>query len=47
MKVHGVLQSPFVRKVCIALHEKGLRYEMAPVVPGTVVRCWMKYRGAS
>lgn len=34
MKVHGVLQSPFVRKVCIALHEKGLRYEMAPVVPG-------------
>ncbi len=34
MKVHGVPQSPFVRKVRIALHEKGLRYEMAPVVPG-------------
>src|SRR6187455_3423276 len=34
MKVHGVPQSPFVRKVCIALLEKGIPYELAPLVPG-------------
>jgi glutathione S-transferase len=34
MKVHGVPQSPFVRKVRIALLEKGIHYEMAPLEPG-------------
>ena len=34
MKVHGVPQSPFVRKVCIALLEKGIPYELTPLVPG-------------
>jgi glutathione S-transferase len=34
MKLHGVPQSPFVRKVRIALEEKGLPYEIENVVPG-------------
>ena len=34
MKVHGVPQSPFVRKVRIALLEKGIPYEMAELEPG-------------
>lgn len=32
-KVHGVGVSPFVRKVRVALAEKGLDYELDPVVP--------------
>ena len=32
-KIHGVNLSPFVRKVRIALAEKGLDYEIEPVVP--------------
>ena len=31
--VHGVSASPFVRKVRVALAEKGLDYELRPVVP--------------
>lgn len=32
-KVHGVGASPFVRKVRVALEEKGLDYELEPVFP--------------
>jgi glutathione S-transferase len=32
-KVHGVNLSPFVRKVRIALAEKGIAYQLVPVVP--------------
>lgn len=32
-KVHGVGASPFVRKVRVALDEKGLDYELEPVFP--------------
>ena len=32
-KVHGVGASPFVRKVRVALAEKGLDYELEPVLP--------------
>jgi glutathione S-transferase len=32
-KVHGVGASPFVRKVRVALEEKGLEYELIPVMP--------------
>ena len=34
IKVHGVLLSPFVRKVMLALEFKGMAYENAPVFPG-------------
>lgn len=34
LKLHGVPQSPFVRKVRIALEEKGLSYELHDPVPG-------------
>jgi glutathione S-transferase len=34
LTLHGVPQSPFVRKVRIALEEKGLPYEIEPPVPG-------------
>jgi glutathione S-transferase len=34
--VHGVNASPFVRKVRIALQEKGLDYELDPVIPFNV-----------
>jgi len=34
LKLYGVPQSPFVRKVRIALEEKGLPYEMEAPVPG-------------
>ena len=34
MKLYGAPQSPFVRKVRIALEEKGLPYEIENVVPG-------------
>ncbi len=34
MKVYGVAQSPFVRKVRIALEEKGLPYDLESPVPG-------------
>ena len=32
-KIHGVNASPFVRKVRIAMAEKGLDYELEPVMP--------------
>jgi glutathione S-transferase len=32
--IHGVGASPFVRKVLVALAEKGIPYEMAQVMPG-------------
>jgi glutathione S-transferase len=32
-KVHGVNLSPFVRKVRVALAEKGIEYRLVPVVP--------------
>ena len=34
MKLYGVPQSPFVRKVLVVLEEKGLPYEVASPVPG-------------
>lgn len=34
--IHGVSASPFVRKVRVAMLEKGLAYELAPVMPGNV-----------
>jgi glutathione S-transferase len=34
--VHGVGLSPFVRKVRVAMAEKGLEYELRPVMPGAV-----------
>jgi glutathione S-transferase len=34
MKLHGVSQSPFVRKARIALEEKGVPYQLESVVPG-------------
>lgn len=34
MIVYGALLSPFVRKVCVALEEKGITYEMASASPG-------------
>jgi glutathione S-transferase len=33
LKIHGASASPFVRKVRVALAEKGLPYEQIPVVP--------------
>ena len=35
-KVHGVGASPYVRKVRVALAEKGLDYELVPVMPFNV-----------
>jgi glutathione S-transferase len=34
--IHGVSPSPFVRKVRVAMAEKGLDYELEPVMPGNV-----------
>ncbi len=34
--IHGVSPSPFVRKVRVAMIEKGLDYELEPVMPGNV-----------
>ena len=34
--IHGVSPSPFVRKVRVAMVEKGLPYELEPVMPGNV-----------
>jgi glutathione S-transferase len=34
MKLYGVSPSPFVRKVIVALHEKGIAFEHQPVMPG-------------
>ena len=34
MKLYGAPQSPFVRKARIVLEEKGLPYEIEPLVPG-------------
>jgi glutathione S-transferase len=34
--IHGVSPSPFVRKVRVAMSEKGLAYELVPVMPGNV-----------
>jgi glutathione S-transferase len=36
LKVHGVGASPFVRKVRVALAEKGIDYELNPVMPFAV-----------
>ena len=33
IQVHGVLLSPFVRKVRAVFEEKGLAYELNPVMP--------------
>jgi glutathione S-transferase len=33
MKIYGFPLSPFVRKVLVAVHEKGLEYEMVPANP--------------
>lgn len=33
LKIHGVSVSPFVRKVCAVLAEKGVAYELVPVIP--------------
>lgn len=35
MKVHGVIISPNVRKVVVALNAKGIEFENIPVMPGT------------
>lgn len=35
MKVHGVVLSPFVRKVLAVCSIKGLEYELDPVMPGS------------
>lgn len=35
MKVFGALLSPFVRKVCVALSEKGMNYELVLSSPGS------------
>ncbi len=35
MKVHGVIMSPNVRKVVVALNAKGIEFENIPVMPGT------------
>ena len=32
-KIHGVNASPFVRKTRVALAEKGIVYELVPVMP--------------
>jgi glutathione S-transferase len=34
-KIHGASGSPFVRKVLVAMEEKGLPYENVPVMPGS------------
>ncbi|MBS0253809.1 MAG: glutathione S-transferase family protein [Proteobacteria bacterium] len=34
MIVYGALLSPFVRKVCVALEEKGMAYQLATANPG-------------
>ena len=34
--IHGVSPSPFVRKVRVFMIEKGLEYELEPVMPGNV-----------
>ena len=35
MKVHGLILSPNVRKVIVALNAKGIAFDNIPVVPGT------------
>ena len=35
MKVHGLIMSPNVRKVIVALNAKGIAFTNVPVVPGT------------
>jgi glutathione S-transferase len=34
--IHSVPGSPYGRAVCVALEEKGARYRLVPVVPGTL-----------
>jgi glutathione S-transferase len=34
--IHSVLGSPYGRAVCVALQEKGARYRLVPVVPGSL-----------
>lgn len=36
LKIYGVNLSPFVRKVCAVLVEKGIAYELVPVMPGAM-----------
>jgi glutathione S-transferase len=40
--VYGVSPSPFVRKVRVAMAEKGLDYELEPVMPGNVPESFKK-----
>ena len=40
--IHGVSPSPFVRKVRVAMIEKGLPYELEPVMPGNVPDSFQK-----
>ena len=40
--VHGVSPSPFVRKVRVAMAEKGLDYDLEPVMPGNVPESFKK-----
>jgi glutathione S-transferase len=40
--LHGVNASPFVRKVRVALAEKGIPYELRPVMPGAVPPEYLK-----
>ena len=40
--VHGVSPSPYVRKVRVALVEKGIDYELVPVMPGNVSASFKK-----
>lgn len=35
MLVYGVLLSPYVRKVCLAAHEKGVAYQLKRTAPGS------------
>ena len=34
--IHSVPGSPYGRAVCVAMEEKGARYRLVPVVPGTL-----------
>ena len=36
MLIYGALLSPFVRKVCLAAHEKGVAYQLQMTAPGNV-----------
>jgi glutathione S-transferase len=40
--IHGVSPSPFVRKVRVAMSEKGLDYDLEPVMPGNAPESFKK-----